>query len=332
MKDAGTVLQIVPRAPGSREGVGDYASALAAGLERTHGYSTEFVTGVTLSDRAWRPPPATAVVLHYVNYGYHPRGIPSWLPPRLRQIQAQSGARVITIFHELYASSSWRGSAFWLQPLQKRIARALAQTSAVCLVSSAILAKQLQALAPAARVVVRPVLSTLGEPALSPPQLARRDPRRWVICGGTELIQRSLRSFRGDGELFVVGGSERAEIRGQLKPGHYLPNVAASVASEILSSSAFGWIDYFETAHVPTAAILKSTAFAAYCAHGVVPVLPAPGSPIALGADALPGPFSLAQLPTEAERPEIARATYEWYGRNASSVHLAESIAGVIAS
>lgn len=331
MTEAGTILQIVPRAPGSREGVGDYASALATGLERMHGYKTVFATGTTISDQQWRPPKAVAVVLHYVNYGYHPRGVPLWLPQRLSEIRELCGGRLITIFHELYASSSWRRSAFWLQPLQKRVARALAQSSAVCIMSSAVLAEQLQALAPSARVLVRPVVSTFGEPSLSPEQLAQRDPHRWVICGGTELIRRSLCSFRGAGELFVVGGADLPEIRGSLDDGHYLPNIEAAVASGILATCAFGWIDYFERTDVPTAAVLKSTAFAAYCAHGVVPVFPAAGSTIALGADALPGPFWPENLPAESERPAIATATYDWYGRNASSAHLAESIAKLLA-
>ncbi len=116
------ILQIVPRPPGSHEGVGDYADALATGLERRLGERSEFVTGAMIAKKNWCPPPATAAILHYVNYGYDPRGIPSWLPGRLRGIP-----RLITVFHELYASGSWRQSAFWLQPWQKRIARSLAR-------------------------------------------------------------------------------------------------------------------------------------------------------------------------------------------------------------
>ncbi len=331
MKEARTILQIVPRLPGSREGVGDYASELAAGLARSHGYETEFVTDAIISEKQWRPPAATAVVLHYVNYGYDPRGVPSWLPQKVSEIQQRCGGRLITIFHELYASSSWRRSAFWLQPLQKRIARALAESSSVSIVSSAVLAEQLRRLAPRARILVRPVLSTLGEPSLSRTQIDQRDPRRWVICGGSELIKRSLRSFPGVGELFIVGGADRAEIRRSVDAAHYLPDVEATVASRILASCAFGWIDYFERADVPTAAILKSTAFAAYCAHGVVPVFPSAGSAVALGDDALPGPFFPGNLPAGSERPAIAQSVYDWYGRNASSAHLAESIASEIA-
>ena len=119
--------------------------------------------------------------------------------------------------------------------------------------SSPVLGAQLRELAPGARIIVRPVVSTLGEPNLSAAQLAGRDPQRWIICGGTELIRRSLRSFPGGGELFVVGGADRPEIRQALAPGHYFPQVAPAAASEILSTAAFGWLDYFETADVPTA-------------------------------------------------------------------------------
>ena len=321
-----TILQIVPRAPGSHEGVGDYAGILSVRLEEHSGYRTIFATAADLRRRDWRAPAAMAVVLHYVNYGYDPRGVPLWLPRKLEEIQG-GGVPLITIFHELYAESSWRRSAFWLQPWQKRIARMIAERSTLCLVSSAILADQLRGLVGESRILVRPVISTFGEPKLTSEQISNRSPQRWVICGGTELILRSLKSFPGKGELYVVGGSERSEIRSALDKERYLPNVEAKRASLVLSSCSYGWLDYFESSDVPTAAILKSTAFAAYCAHGVIPVFPLSGSRIALGDDALPGPFHFGNLPTESVRPEVAQATYDWYGRNASSAHLAATVA-----
>jgi hypothetical protein len=328
-----TILQIVPRAPGSLEGVGDYAAILAQRLEEAQEFQIAFATAAELRDENWQPPTATtAVILHYVNYGYDARGVPLWLPAKLRRIQKICGGKTVTIFHELYAAGSWRRSAFWLQPLQKLIARAIAQSSAICIVSSEIVADQLKKLAPEAAVVVRPVMSTFGEPRLSAEQFATRDSRRWVICGGTELIRRSVRSFPGDRELFVIGGSEQPEIRGRLDDAHYFPNVEAAAASEILAGCAFGYLDYFETANIRTAAVLKSTSFAAYCAHGVVPVFPSGGSAISLDDDALPGPFCLTNVPTEAERSAVAEATYEWYQRHGSSTHLAASIAEALAS
>ncbi len=294
------------------------------------------------------PPPV--FLLHYVNYGYNPRGVPAKLPSVLRQLQNACGGRLVTVFHELYATGgSWRQSASWLRPIQKHIARMVARLSAISIVSNEIQQAQLEELAPEAKVVLQPVASNFGEPALSLAALAERDPHRWIICGGTELIERSLASFWqavprvaapfSPRELFVVGGVERTAIRArhggpQDIRTHYYPNIEASLAAKILSTCAFAWIDYFHRPPVSMAAILKSTAFAAFCAHGVIPVFPHDGSPIHLGQDKLQGPFFVTEsgenLPSEEERAPVAQSMHLWYGRNASSLHLAETVATAI--
>ena len=263
--------------------------------------------------------PQPALLLHYVNYGYNPHGVPVWLPSVLRRLQNACGGRLVTVFHELYAAGSWRQSAFWLRPVQMHIARKVARLSAISIVSNEIQQAQLEQLAPGANVVLQPVASNFGEPALSFAELAERDPHRWIICGGTELVERSLTSFLQNApliaapfsprELFVVGGVEKEGIRARLGGQqdirtHYHPNVEARLAAEILSTCAFAWIDYFHQPGVPMATILKSTAFAAFCAHGVIPVFPHDGSPIHLRQDTLPGPFFVTgsgqNLPSEA--------------------------------
>jgi hypothetical protein len=92
--------------------------------------------------------------------------------------------------------------------------------------------------------------------------------------------------------------------------------------------------DYFHQPDVPMATILKSTAFAGFCSHGVIPVFPHHGSPIHLRQDTLPGPFFVAgsgqNLPSEQERATIAKSIYDWYRRNASSLHLAKTVAAAI--
>ena len=343
-----SILQIVPRAPGGRDGVGDYAQTLAQRLEKSHGLATTFIPGRALQELP-QPPEASAIILHYVNYGYDPRGLPLWLPTVLRRLHGS--ARLLTVFHELYASGSWRQSAFWLQPLQKRIARSIAGMSDISIVSSEVLREQLASLTTASRVIVHPVFSNFGEPELAPARMVERDPHRWVICGGTELIERSVRSFLqaakgiaapfAPRELFVVGGTDNASIRQQLKAqsgieAHYHPEIDAAEASRILSACAFGWVDYFVRPGVPTSAVLKSGAFAACCAHGVIPVFPHRGSMIALGEDALPGPFFVAptgqNLPGQSERPAVAQSIQTWYQRHASSAHLAETVASALAS
>jgi hypothetical protein len=233
--------------------------------------------------------------------------------------------------------------------MQMHIARTVARLSAISIVSNEFQQAQLEQLAPETNVVLQPVASNFGEPALSFAELGERDPHRWIICGGTELVERSLASFWQSApliaapfsprELFVVGGVERTETRARLGGPeeirtHYHPNVEAKVASEILSTCAFAWIDYFDQPRVPMATILKSTAFAAFCAHGVIPVFPHDGSSIHLRQDKLPGPFFVTgsgqNLPSEQERAPVAQSMHLWYRRNASSLQLAQTVAATI--
>jgi hypothetical protein len=285
------------------------------------------------------------VILHFVNYGYQKRGVPFWLMPVLRGLRSQCPGDWVTIFHELYASGPPWKSAFWLRPFQIQIAKSVLRLSDVCVVSSEMLLAQLKNLAPATRAHIYPVPSNFGEPALSSAQMANRDLRRWVICGGTALITRSLRSFRTIAkripepflprELFVFGGDDNPATRALLVdlPGvrsEYHPQVSVAEASQILSSCSFMWLDYFHHARVPTNAVLKSGAFAAACAHGVVPILPNRGSAISVEGDRLPGPFFVdstsLELPAVKDRAIVAAAFYNWYQRHASSDQLARGI------
>jgi hypothetical protein len=357
-------MQILPRAPGNCGGVGDYSRQLARRLHELYGITSTFVSTApagspgsidgfkvlsplrVISDFFDRP---AALLLHYVNYGYDPRGVPLWLPSVLRRLRNAAGGQLITVFHELYAAGSWRQSAFWLRPLQKHIARAVGRLSATSIVSNEIQAGQLARLVCGTHIVLQPVPSNFGEPSLSSSALAERDPHRWVICGGSELVERSLTTFLQNAplittayaprELFLVGGPDRVDIRTRLARlqnirTHYHPNVDHKLAAEILSSCAFAWIDYFHQPDVPMATILKSTVFAAFCAHGVIPVFPRAGSPIQLSNDLLPGPFfvtaSRQNLPSEPERAEVAQSLHDWYHRNASSKQLAATVAAAI--
>src|SRR5947208_17091652 len=118
---------------------------------------------------------------------------------------------------------------------------------------------------------------------------AGRSPRRWAIWGGTALIARSLRLFEqlrpvippdfAPDHLDIVGGRTDGEIGAavdRLKcelSVHHNPEVAVDLASEILRQSAFGFLDYFGGGKVWPGMVLKSTAFAALCAHGVVAIV-----------------------------------------------------------
>lgn len=285
------------------------------------------------------------VILHYVNYGYQARGIPFGLVPIVRDLRKTCRGRVLTIFHELYASSPPWKSAFWLQPLQKRIARNIAQLSEGWVVSSEAMLRDLRRLASNVEGIVHPVLSNFGEPGLSPDQFLQRDPHHWAICGGTALIERSLKSFRkimhripeeiAPRKLSIFGGTDNSTVRSLVlecgTTADYRPRINSADASSILSASSFLWLDYFDRPDVPMEFILKSTAFAAACAHGVVPIFPQHSSEISIEGDQLPGPFFIeadsSEVPAMDARPNLAERFYSWYQRHASSDHLARGIA-----
>jgi len=354
-----TLLQIVPRIPGGIDGVGDYALTIAKKLREKFECNTVFATFKTSSaenaggfdvvsldrllDRSSRK--YDHALLHYVNYGFQKRGIPFRLLSILRASREQHGERLVTIFHELYASGPPWTSAFWLRPVQIYLAKAVARLSEPCIVSSDNFFSELKRMVPDARIQLHPVPSGLEEPSLTLTQIANRDPHRWMIVGGTALVERSLRSHRrlmhripdsiAPRILFVLGGNENPVTRSLLVDlavqSDYRPRISATDASEILKTCSFAWFDYFVRHDVETSIILKSSAFAAACAHGVIPVFPHCGSAVLVDGDHLPGPFFVetdrCEIPDAPGRAKIAADIYAWYQRHASSESLVQSIA-----
>jgi hypothetical protein len=356
-----TLLQIVPKAPGGIDGVGDYALTIARKLREKFGCDTVFATFKTSSSEnpgGFEVSPLDGllersihkydhVLLHYVNYGFQKRGIPFRLLSILRALRKQHRGKFVTVFHELYASGPPWKSAFWLRPLQIRLAKKVARLSDESIVSTGNFFSELKRMVPDARVQLHPVPSGLEEPSLSPNQIVDRDPHRWAIVGGTALAERSLRSFRrlvrripdsiAPRTLFVLGGNENPVARSLLVDlaikSDYRPRIAAIGASEILRTCSFAWFDYFHRPDVETSVILKSSAFAAACAHAVIPVFPHRGSVISIGSDRLPGPFFVepdrSEIPDAHGRAKTASDIYNWYQRHASSESLVQAIAKI---
>jgi hypothetical protein len=348
-----SVLQIVPHLPGTFDGVGDYALNLARALSADHGITTTFLVAAKTSATSkggfavlCELESAAAsklaqrhehVILHYVNYGYQARGVPFRLRSFVKQLRPQLRGRWITTFHELYASGPPWKSAFWLRPFQVRIARDMIDASTSCVVSNAPIEEAIHAYDPRKKIHLVPVMSNFGEPELT--HFIPASPRRWAICGGTALIARSLRLFEqlrplippafAPEHLDIVGGREDASIAAaidRLKREfsiHYNPEVTVELASEMLRQAAFGWLDYFGEEKIWPSMVLKSTAFAALCAHGVIPILSHREESIAVNGDALPGPFYIlpggAHFPEPAEIPTLRRRCYDWYRGHASA-------------
>lgn len=262
------------------------------------------------------------LLLHYVNYAYERRGCPFWLVDgALAWRRRGAGRRLVTFFHELYAGGPpWR-SSFWLHPVQRRLARRLARGSDALVTSLGFYAALLARWRPPGPVEVAPIPSTIGEPRGVPPLDARR-PRTLVVFGsrgnrwraygelGGELV-RACRAL-GIAEVLDVGhpiGGVPAALGGapvrQLGP---LPDAAASA---VLLGAFAGFIGY------PAPLLGKSSVFAAYCAHGLLPVTAWRGR-LGLRVAGAPTPpsWNAGAQPPPGEPAALAALARAWYAEH----------------
>jgi hypothetical protein len=338
------VVHIVPNLPPPHEGVGSFAMALAEALRARHGIESRFAAAAELP----RADPSaltdaladsvdgdgeTAVLLHYANYGYQPRGCPAWLVDGLARWQSRRRSRLVTVFHEIAATGPpWR-SSFWLSPLQRRLAAALARLSEGLTTSLEIHRRMLRRWVPDREVAVLPVFSTVGEPSAPPPLSARA--RRLVVFGGPGTRARAYRELGATLALAcrTLGIEEICDVGPGDGPGDRLGNrpptdlpvpvrrlgaLPGAEVSELLAGSLAGFIGY------PAPFLPKSTIFAAYCAHRVLPVCawPWPRS----GAEPAP-PFWTPRpgsgMGRDEDLEELAGRAHAWYGGHALSRHAA---------
>jgi hypothetical protein len=180
-------------------------------------------------------------------------------------------------------------------------------------------------------------MSNFGEPELT--DFAATSAKRWVICGGTALILRSLLRLEQLLEsipnpfvpehLDVVGGRPDPLIVAAIdrlkrsRAVHHYPQVNVDLASEVLRQSSFGWLDYFGDGKVWPGMGLKSSAFGALCAHGVIPIVSHREESVAIDGDPLPGPFYLTpdsvHFPRPDEVPALRGRYFEWYHAHADA-------------
>jgi hypothetical protein len=302
MNSLDRIISIVPRLPPAVDGLGDYGLNLARQLRQDFGLVTDFVVGdpnwvgessiegftvkqvamqssaALLDLLASESPYCATVFLHYVGYGYAKRGCPLWLVEGLERWRgAASNRRLVTMFHEIYANGPIWTSAFWTSPLQKNLAERLAFLSDNCFTSKQGYAEIIYRLSQGkhAKIPALPVFSNVGEPDYVSPLVER--PRQLVVFGGGGprsrvydrsrlALERTCRELEIE-EIVDIGPSLGFEI-GAVN-GTSVTCLGVKTAQEIsslLSSSVAGFFDY------STEYLAKSTIFAAYCAHGVIPV------------------------------------------------------------
>ena len=339
------IIQIVPRLPPAIDGVGDYAYLLARQIRQDFGIQTHFV----VSDPDWsgssdldgfpvsqlgrrsvsdlhsvlKYESSAIILLHYVGYGYAKRGCPTWLVNALKQRHASnSNARLVTMFHEVYASGSPWTSSFWLLPLQKNLISRLTRLSNVCFTNRQEYAKRLQCLngRKTFQATVLPVFSTIGE--LSQVSLLTERSKRLVIFGSRnarlwvyEQCLSALNQICVDldiQEICDIGVPTGLLFFNQIN----VPVVEKGVCStqeisDILASSIASFSNF-----PPPNFFGKSTVFAAYCAHKLLPITAFPDVPMTDGLQAGKHYLSMHKPTMKlslSSAQTIADYAYDWY-------------------
>jgi hypothetical protein len=217
------------------------------------------------------------VLLQYVGYGYEKRGCPVWLVNGIDAWRkAQSAKRLVTMFHELYAfGPPWR-SSFWTSPVQRWIAQTLARRSDHCFTNRMVSATWLAAASQhqVNAISVLPVFSNLGEQESVMP-LALRKPQMLVYGGlsrspnDRDLAARAIhQACKGLGiKRLITFGSKALDPAHMGIPVENLGFLTNQDAGKLLSESRAGYLDYFD------GYLAKSGIFAAYCAHGLLPLV-----------------------------------------------------------
>lgn len=344
------VFSLVTRLPPAIDGVGDYGLNLALKLRKYFNIETHFV----VADTTWQGAtqieefaisqlrecsvksllavlpnerflPST-ILLHYVNYGYAKRGCPVWLVDGLQHWKNTSVNRsLVTMFHETYASGPPWTSSFWLSPLQKNLAARLVKMSDRCLTNRENYAKVLSqlSLGKQTQIPTLPVFSNIGEPEEVPP-LAERN-RRLVIFGSPSSRRRVYQESFAElertcklleiEEILDIGTSTNLTLSTVSHvPVVELGKHSASEISHFMLNSLAGFFDYNPEY------LAKSGIFAAYCAHGLLPVsdrssdLPVDG--LEAGKHYWVPDEQITSLKELVELQAIADHAYAWYQKH----------------
>jgi hypothetical protein len=220
-----------------------------------------------------------AVILHVCGYGYQRRGVPLLLLRGMRRWRSDyPRMRLIGIFHELFATGQPWNSSFWLSGAQSYITRELWELCDRGLTTNVLYFNQLTAWRPRMRdqLAVLPISSNVGEPELIVPYTSR--PATLAVFGGPGTEQGIyLNSALNCSEMVVdaLGIRTVFDMGDRLTPPPQrlgkaivmqLGRLAASSISEYLKTCRFGLLNY------DTNRLGKSGVFAAYAAHGVIPI------------------------------------------------------------
>ena len=353
MKPHINVLHIAPALPPTVNGVGDYAAIIALKIKEIS--QDAFTNIILVANRIssadqitkmtdYRPvyfsgaPSASqmlkivnknspdVILLHYVGYGYARRGAPWWLLRALILVRKkQPHIRIVTMFHELYATGKLWQSSFWLSPLQRYIVSRIVQLSDCWMTNrhdSAVWLKQYASEKPHA---VLPIFSNIGEAKFF---ACNRLPK--VVIFGTSGLRTN--TYLGLGqklfdwalceglEVHDIGPPIHNEsIQESIKKNGVIEHgmLEASKIEDIFQRSTFGLISY------PVHVLGKSGVFAAYTANGLCSIVLSEFYPV---SDKLVcGEHYLSELPSNGQQmispADIGSKSWLWYQQHSSDSH-----------
>jgi hypothetical protein len=369
------LVHIVPRFPPQIDGLGDYSRLLATELRQTQGLGSRIVVGDPRWDVIGSDPDvpfqvnavrertadellrllgdAETVVLHYVGYGYHRRGIPFWINQAIRRWKCGSTVRrLVVVFHELWASGPpWR-SEFYLGFLQRQLVSELHRLCDAAVTSTPLMLRMLEAIQPG-KTTFQPVPSNLPTLELDHRTLHRGGPVNVIAFGqeasrrlGVQSHRKLLRSLYDGGLLAgvrVVGKSADAgetpseDVR-LLRA--FLPSAMVSAAKDVSPSEGarlLGQSDLF-LSYYPSKLLCKSGALMAALGCGCVPILPEAkdATPLVEGRELLACDGSEDQIGRiitmvrSGGLADIAEAGWRWYDRTSSMEVVGKTVAGLL--
>lgn len=309
--------------PPGQGGVRDFTDKLAERL--TDSYKVQVIAWSQENEPDVLPQLVNAdcVYLQYSGYGYAKRGTPLWLLKELQRNRKHIKQLGI-FFHELYAFGPPWGSAFWLSPLQRHIARRLAELSDFWLSNREDSAHWLRQYAADKPQAVLPVFSNVGEMEV---YNSRRQPKV-IVFGGAPLREKTYRAA-GD-ELFQwtkeqglqihdIGPTiADAELRRRLTQQGVIQHGRLDIKeiSDLMMDAMFGVVTY------PVEYVAKSGVFAAYCAHGICPLLISeryvPTDGLTENNQFLPYP---ALTKHASDSVKIGKAAWHWYSQHDLNKH-----------
>ncbi len=324
------ILQIVPGLPPNLDGIGDYALRLAEELHSSHAIQGSFLVGRPGNPVAPHPDMQTVAVqsrsaaslvsalqsgftkqpshmlLHFSPYGYQHRGVPAWIVAGLHDYVTHNSVKLSICFHELDVTGRppWR-SGFWAAPIQRRLLKQLLMLANYAYTNTEEHRYRLESLKEG-RVDVIPNFSTIprisdgtteGKRRRDIIVFGRTGHRRHIYHSGMAALEELCNSLQIDrvldiGEPIEGFATTRLGQSAVIRCGA-LP---ASEVSRMMSESTGLFISY------PAPLLLKSSVYAAACAHGLVTFLHDDSHPqrscpgLLTNTDFVPMPLTTAHL------------------------------------